>query len=267
MVEGASFTFISKESIISVYEHLLDKVIPLLVVSPFTRAIHASNLVFFRKKDMTCSKPFHEILEMAKFAFQVLDDSILCLETLDGESELVPCILAVILMTDWECRVMASVALNGRQETQDYIKCGTDTGSLSTGMRKKDILIEELDPMLALGETIRALHRKIDSFWQSLSKFTAQKVQEVLLQTVRLAVISSDDFDTEKVCTVCSSWVLDILGLMGNDQAEQQIMLDKLLLPSRSWPRWVSPQVDETAREPVLVAESSDIDVYVSQLL
>ncbi|CAN6467178.1 unnamed protein product [Victoria cruziana] len=263
VVEGASFTFISKESIISVYEHLLDKVIPLLVVSPFTRAIHASNLVFFRKKDMTCSKPFHEILEMAKFAFQVLDDSILCLKTLDGENELVPCILAVILMTDWECRVMASVALNGKQETQDYIKCGTDTGSLSTGMRKKDILIEELDPMLALGESIRALHRKIDSFWQSLSKFTAEKVQEVLLQTVRLAVISSDDFDTEKACTVCSSWVLDILGLMGNDQAEQQIMLDKLLLPSRSWPRWVSPQVDETAREPVLVAESSDIDVYV----
>ncbi|KAF3778969.1 E3 ubiquitin-protein ligase listerin [Nymphaea thermarum] len=263
MAECVNFTFISKESIISVYEELLDKIVPLFMVSPFTWAIHESSLISCRKrKDMICiSRPFHEILEMAKFAFQVLDGSLLCLKMLDGESELVPCILAAILLIDWECRMMASVALNGRQ---DDTKNQTDTNSPSTGMREKNILVAELHSMLALGESVHALHCKIDiCFWESLSKFTAQKVQEILLQTVRLAVISSDDFDTEKICIVCSSWVLDIPCLMGNDEAKQQIMLDKLLLPSKSWPLWVAPQADETTRGPVLVAESPNVDVYV----
>ncbi|XP_077233049.1 HEAT/U-box domain-containing protein [Tasmannia lanceolata] len=246
--EDERSSFVSRETMILVFEEVLTNFVPLLMESSFTWAKCASSLI--QRNDAKHLAQKHELsfinkLEMAQFAFQILEGSFFSLKILDGDCELVPCILSAIFIIDWECNMASEIDGSPKNDVRSSL---STCGNVIDGDLPKPV-----DAKLTFGESMDAFRGKISiHFWRSLSLYTVQRLRNILVQTVRLALFKTETFHTDKIPALCCRWVLDVLEISCRDHYEEQSMLDQLLSEGESWPLWVAPLVTDGKRSATL---------------
>ncbi|KAF6174070.1 hypothetical protein GIB67_020252 [Kingdonia uniflora] len=243
-------SLVSRDSMILVFEELLMKLIPFLMESSFTWAKDARSLISSPglKGPMQEMSSYTHILEMAKFSLEVLEDTLFSLKIFDEEEcTLVPSILAAVFIIDWECRMTTQLAVVDCSATCD------------------DIV--DAESKFEFGQRIHAFRCKISShFRRSLNKSCLRRLRDILIQTIRSAVLEIHTYNTDKVPSVCCEWFMEVIDFNACDQFEEQNLLDQLLDKSNFWPLWVLPALNNGTRSATIKLESSAlIDVHVSR--
>ncbi|XP_020522309.1 E3 ubiquitin-protein ligase listerin isoform X2 [Amborella trichopoda] len=243
--EDDHISLLSRNSLIIVFEELQKKLISLLMISSFTWSKYASSLLMYRETKDSLENPRLPIrvLDMAKFALEVLESSFFCLKNFDESCELVPCLLATTFFIKWESSMMTLHNLNISLESyRDKVDIEDLVSTLAV------VVPDNIRAMIDLGESTHAIHSKIGvRFWRSLSLYSIQQLRNILIATIRFALFSEDVYETDKVFIVYSEWVVEILGLLSRDHDEEQAMLGHLLSQSDCWPLWVEPLDGEPA--------------------
>ncbi|KAF9597736.1 hypothetical protein IFM89_021223 [Coptis chinensis] len=247
--EDDKIFLVSRESMILIFKELLQKFVPLLSGSSFTWAKDACSLLSCSGLKDTVLKYESNVimLELAKFALEVLEGSFYCLKEFDEEPELVPCISAAIFILEWDYRMTLQVAVD------------------KNSVIFKDMVGDELHEHNAFCESIHAFRFKASShFWRSLSIYSLRRLQNILIQTIRSAIVQTGTFDSEKVPSLCCQWVVEILDSFGCDHCDEQILLDNLLDESEFWPLWVNPSLIDGSRSATLKIEAAPTDIQIS---
>ncbi|KAL5709837.1 RING-type E3 ubiquitin transferase [Ranunculus cassubicifolius] len=253
-------SFVSSHSMILIFKELLKKIVPLLDVSSYSWAKDAYSLILSTALKGTDQKVLHvDVLELAKFALEVLEGSIYCLKKMDEEPELVPCISALIFITDWLYRMTSVVTVNMSSKISE------------------NIMDFELHNDSRLFKSIHALRFKISSqFWKSLSIISRSRLETILIQTIRSVIFGRGALDADEA-SLCCQLVLEVLDSFCLDQCEEQILLDKLLDRADLWPLWIelSPSGDAKPANPKFASLVMDIQIsrnhnfvaFVSELI
>lgn len=235
--EDDSISFVSRDSMILTFKELLKKMIPLLNISSFTWVKDACYLIMSTGlKDTGSNLEYGKSLDLAKFAFEVIEGSIYCLRKLDDEPELVSCILAAIFVVDWEKRMRQQLPVDVSLNFSEL----------------------QEDPFF---QSIHGFWFKIGSqFWKSLGMYSRRRLETIIVQTVRFAIFEASTYSTDKASALCCQWVLEFLESFCCDHCEEQIFLDKLLDQGEFWPLWVELSLDGDSRSAILKLETRAMD-------
>ncbi|KAF0933682.1 hypothetical protein E2562_018911 [Oryza meyeriana var. granulata] len=197
-------------------------------------------------------------IEMAHFAFKVLEGSLFALTMLEEDS-LFPCILAALFIIEWECSM--ALTLDEEHDLKGYkedIVVGSSICSSSD-----DHLDEKMHLKSNLAESIQTFCQSLSpSFWSDLHPCTLNSLVNILALSVRCALFQTVEFPTENTSVLCSEWVVDMLKLICLDHIKLQSFFDLLLSEGEYWPLWVKPSLqNENAPgkiqfEPVITDET-----------
>ncbi|XP_057953322.1 E3 ubiquitin-protein ligase listerin [Malania oleifera] len=241
--ESDQTSFLSKNAVILVFEEVFKKFINFIKYSPFSWVGDASSLLNSGANNyLPGCESNSNMLEMARFALKVLDGSFFCLKMIDKENDLVPGILAAIFVIDWESR-MASTLIDAL--------CDESTSEISS--------------RLDFGESVHAFCCKISKhFWKSLSMQSRERIGHILIQFIRSVVFRMDKQDTDKITSLCSLWMLEVLEFLCQDQQEEQKLLDQFIREDELWPLWVIPDFTNEQRLATLKLDPTSIDIHAS---
>ncbi|KAF7816195.1 E3 ubiquitin-protein ligase listerin [Senna tora] len=119
--EGSSTYFVSSNALKLIYKEIFRKLLRFIQGSSFSWVQCVASVLSSDAKIRVEFDSSTNIFEMAKFALEVLDGSLLCLKTLDGESSLVSGILSTIFVIDWECNLGKALDGSFDDETKSNI--------------------------------------------------------------------------------------------------------------------------------------------------
>ncbi|KAL1308440.1 hypothetical protein HN51_050397 [Arachis hypogaea] len=222
--EGNSTAFLSRSSLILIYKDILRKLISFIQVSPFLWVQNTASVLSDDAKLCVEDDSSLNIVEIAKFALEILDGSFFCLKTLDGESGLVSGILSAIFVIEWESNLIK--ALDDSLDDKSMIK---------TKAR------------LSFGEFVCAFRNKLNvQFMKSLCLDSRKRLLNILIQSVRSAVFVEDELINERIISLCFTWVLQILEYVCLNEDEEQTLLHLLLSKGEMWPVFVVPSFSLT---------------------
>lgn len=175
---------------------------------------------------------------MANFAFEVLKGSCFCLKNIDDNCSLVSSILATLFIVDWDYSTITQSCHDDCSDSSEHTK-DIDISVLGA---KNTIGNDLKESKLIFGRRIQAFRHNLSAtFWKSLSPDTRTSLKSILVQTIRFALLNSDDLVSPKISLSCCEWVLDMTEIMCQNKEELQILLDQLLCEGQSWPFWVRP--------------------------
>ncbi|KAI4305367.1 hypothetical protein L6164_028737 [Bauhinia variegata] len=222
--EGGFGSFVSRKGLVLIYEEIFRKLLSFIKGSYFSWVKSAASDLSANANIKVEFENSANVVEMAQFALKVLDGSLVCLKTLDDESRLVSGILAAIFVIVWECNL---------GKTLD--------NSLDDELRSK------ITARLTLGESVSALHHKINSqFCRSFGSDSCEKLKTILIQSVRSAIFVQDKLITDELGSLCCMWVLEVLECLCVDGNEEQDLLHQLLSKDETWPVFVVPNFSST---------------------
>ncbi|XP_048139257.1 E3 ubiquitin-protein ligase listerin isoform X2 [Rhodamnia argentea] len=213
--------FLSRDSLVLVFKALLEKLVYVILGSPFKWVRDAGSTLASGIGDLMVDGESHsDKIDMAKSVLAVLLGSFYCLLTLN-EDELVSSILAAICVLHWESRMGESL------------------------YDVPDDKWLNLKARFEVGKSLHAFLRKINGHsWQDLGIHCREKSSTVLVQSIRYAILEEHDVDASKVTTLCCEWILEVIEFFCLGQYEEQILLEQLLKKSDQWPVWISVDFD-----------------------
>lgn len=258
--EDEQTSFLSRVTMIHIFEGILRKLVSFLMDSSFSWAKHAGSLVqSMGSMDLqnTSESSSKMVLLEAQFALEVLDGSFYCLKLLDDDCSLIPCILGAILFIEWECYME-------KLKNPGYRTSVGSSGSVSEDV-SDDSSPSHLNAKLALGEAFHAFCSKITTyFWKGLSFSIRQKLGDMLVQVIRFTLFETDVLCMDRASALCCKWVLNVLELICLGHDEEQCFLDQLLAENKYWPLWVAPYFN-SGRSAKLKSETSWADNHAFQ--
>ncbi|XP_024020214.1 E3 ubiquitin-protein ligase listerin isoform X1 [Morus notabilis] len=218
--KGDETSFVSRNASILIFEEILKKLLLFILESSSNWVRHAcSMLTAGAVNSLLESKSSVDMAEEAEFALQVLDGSVFCLKALCEESDLVPSILAAVLVLDWEYRM-------GRSSDDPF----DDETTRASKAR------------LDFGESVHVFCcKRSNQFQKCLNIQNLKRLQSILVQCIRSALFTEDKLNTENITSSCCMWVLEVLDYFCQDQSEEQDLLSQLLYKSDMWPLWIVP--------------------------
>lgn len=214
--------FLSGTAKILVLKELCRKLIAFMMSSSHTWVSHACSLL---TTEANVTVPSIEsdilVLQGAHFALDVLAGSLFCLKTIDDVDGLVPAILVPFFLIDWEYSA-AIVSVNALDvEPSEKVKARIDFCA-----------------------SMHALCGKISTqFLKSLSSNTRRVLGSILVLAIRFSIFNENDLGKEKLVSLCSLWILEVLDCLCQDHFEEQELLDQFLSKDGVWPSWVLPDL------------------------
>lgn len=159
------------------------------------------------------------VLAMAQFSLDVLEGSFYSLSNFMEEGELVPSILAAILVIDCE----SSLAVVSGDEQNDKSK-------------------QELNARLSFCQSVRAFRCKVEKqFFRSLGIKNKKRVISILVQFVMGTLFKEVMLEIDQIALLCCVWILEVLENFSQDQAEEQDILDNFLNEGNIWRLQILP--------------------------
>lgn len=231
--------FLSKDTLHLIFKEVQRKLLDFIGNSNFAWIKHASSLLPVNGKQLdTGPKSSVDVIEMARFAFEVLTGSLFSLKVLNDESEVIHGILAIFFFVEWEYNCIASVSNDEVGE-----ECA----------RKNEL-------RMSFCESVHASHAKVKSeLLRRLSNCSCTTLRAILIQSVQCAIFREDILDDDTITTLCCLWLLEIMECLCQDQFEEQKLLDEFLIGSDYWPSWVMPDISSRERLVVLKTDYSSI--------
>lgn len=232
--------FLSPETVRKILGSILNNLASVLMASTFEWARFAYSLLLpaaseHLKLPEESSSPIN--LEMARFAFKVLQGSLFSLGTLE-ENDVFPSTLAALFVIEWECSM--SLALDEENYLEGHIEDMGVGDSMCRG--SKDHCDEKIHLKANLAENIHVFRQSLSpSFWNNLHSCTLNRLANSLAQSVRYAVFETRDLHVERAAVLCSEWVVDMLKLIYLDHINLQRFFDLLLSEGEFWPLWLKP--------------------------
>ncbi|KAL2317406.1 hypothetical protein Fmac_031282 [Flemingia macrophylla] len=221
--EGRS-SFLSRNSLILIYEEIFRKLLSFVQVSPFFWVQNAASMLSNDSKICVELDSSLNLVEIAQFALEILDASFFSLKTLDGESGLVSGILSAIFLIKWECNL--SEALDDSLD---------------------DSSIKKTKARLAIGENVCAFCNKLNiQFLKSLCIDSRKRLSNILIHSIRSAIFAEDRLINDKIASLCCTWVLEVLECVCVDENDEQNLLHHLLSKDELWPVFIVPNFSWT---------------------
>ncbi|KAG8079204.1 hypothetical protein GUJ93_ZPchr0007g3891 [Zizania palustris] len=234
--------FLSAETVHRMLRSILKWLASVLMVSTFewTRFVHV--LLLPSKAEHLKVIETHSLsanIEMAHFAFMVLEGSLFALRMLEEDS-LFPCTLAALFVIEWECTM--ALTLDEEHDLRSY-KEDIDVGSSVCNSSDKH-LDEKMHLKAKLTESIHTFCQGLSpSFWSDLHPCTLNRLLIILAQSIRCALFQTVNLPIESTSVLCSEWVVDMLKLIRLDHLKLQKFFDLLLSEGEYWPLWVKPSL------------------------
>lgn len=241
--EGNQTCFVSTNVLIMIFKELLKKLLTFLGQSSFTWVREASSLLTSEAKDFRfeIGRSVNAI-EMGQFALDILDGSFFCLKTIDDESSLLSSISAALFIIDWEYS-MATVL----DDTLD------------------DESMNKINARLTFCKSVHVFRSKIDNgFWRSLNIDNQKKLWSNLICSVMNAIFKEHNIKTDKLVSLCYSWMVEILEYLSQYPHEEQNLLEQLLSRDATWPLWINPNLSTPKELDALNTENESFNAYVS---
>ncbi|XP_057483183.1 E3 ubiquitin-protein ligase listerin-like isoform X2 [Actinidia eriantha] len=235
--------FVSRNAKILIFKELCKNLVTFALDSTFTWVKKTCSLLTAEAND---SVPrIENVLEMAHFSLEVLDGSFYCLKTIEDENELVPGTLAAIFLIDWEYRlaIVSNAALD--DETTRKMKSRTDFCAYVHSFRGKIS----------------------NQFFKSLSLRSRNSLGSILVQSIRFAVFKEDEADIDKLTSLCCLWMLEVLEVLGQDQFEEQALLDQFLSKGDFWPLWILPDFCTGGKPTTLEIENISVNASRNHII
>lgn len=191
-----------------IYNELLRKLLSFIGDSSFISVRDVRKLLIAEECDFKHGfESSEDVLAMAQFSLDVLEGSFFGLSIFTEESELVSSILAAILVIDFE----SSLAAVFREEQNDESK-------------------QELNARLSFCQRVHAFRCKVEKqFCRSLSINNKKRLESVLVQFVMGSLFEEVMLEIDQIALLCCVWILEILEILSQDQAEEQYILDQFL--------------------------------------
>lgn len=217
--EGDQTSFVSSNASILIFEEVLKKLLSFIRESSFDWVRDACSMLnAWSANSVLESKSSISMAEMAHFALRVLDGSFFHLKTLVEDNELVPDILAAVLVIDLEYRLRQSV-----DNASDNNETNIDSKA-----------------RLAFGESVHAFScKRRNQFRKSLGINNLKRLGSILIQCIRSAIFNRYKLKTDNITSFCCSWMLEFFSCFCEDQLEEQDLLDQLLSENDMWPLWI----------------------------
>ncbi|KAL0910784.1 hypothetical protein M5K25_018871 [Dendrobium thyrsiflorum] len=241
-VEDDKICFLSRAAVKTIFEEILKMLVLYLNTSSFDWARHScSFLLSLASLDLTVFRKSFvvENVEIAQFAFHVLEGSFFCLKVLDENGTLISSILAALFIIDWECS-MSSISGDDNQSKNYH---GTELQILpDSQIDTDDHLTEKVDTKLALTSRVHVFcNSLLTRFSSILNLCNLSELRNILIQAIRSSVSETGKLSADVISSLCSTWVIDLLEVTCQDYNQFQFMLDQLLSEANSWPLWVAP--------------------------
>lgn len=241
--EGNQVSFVSTNILIMIFKELLKKLVPFLGESSFTWVRDASSLLTSEAKDFRfeIGKSVN-VIEMAQFALDILDGSFFCLKRIDDESSLLSSISAALFIIDWEYS-MATVL----DDTLD------------------DESMKKINARLNVCKSVHVFRSKINNgFWRSLNIDNRKKLWSILIRSVTNAIFKEHNMKSDKLVSLCYSWMVEILEYLSQNPYEEQNLLDQLLSGDATWPLWINPNLSTPKESDALNTPNESLNIHVS---
>lgn len=217
--EGNLDSFVSRKSVILIFKEVSRKLVSFILDSSFNSVKLASGLFTSVEEGLALeSKDPANVVEMARFALEILEGSFFCLRALDEESDLVSSISAAMFIIDWEYRMTLAVDDALDDESRKKIKVRLDICELAHGYQSK-----------------------IRNLWKSFSRDVGKGIRSILICIIRSAIFKEDKLETNKIVSLCCLMMIEVLDCLCQDQYEEQNLLDHLLRKGDMWPWWIIP--------------------------
>lgn len=240
LVGDGGTSFLSRDATIIIFEEILRKLMIFVKDSSFTWVKDAYSLITIKQNESEMGfESSMNVLDMAHFALEVLDVSFFWLKLLADEVWLVSGILSAVFVIDWECSLV----------TVCHDEFGEDNK-------------QNIKTRLSSCKSVNVTRSHIDcQFLRSLGTSIQNNLENILIQSVRNAVLKEDNLDLEKITSLCCNWIGELLECLCQEQSEEQKLFDKLLLQSDSWPKWVLPNFNSGERTACLKCENVSFNV------
>ncbi|MBA0730942.1 hypothetical protein Golax_022593 [Gossypium laxum] len=236
--EGNLDSFVSRKSMTLIFREVLRKLVSFILDSSFSSVKQASALFDSEENCLGLdSKNTANVVDMARFALQIVEGSFFCLRALDEESGLVSSISAAVFIIDWEYRMSVAVDDALDDESRKKIKARMD-----------------------ICESAHGYLSNISNLWKSFSGDVRKGIRSILICTIRLAIFREDKLDNKKFAALCCMMMTDVLEHLCQDQYEEQNLLDHLLSKGDMWPWWITPDLNSMEG----LSKSDTEGIYVS---
>nr|GMD73243.1 E3 ubiquitin-protein ligase listerin [Ipomoea batatas] len=244
LVGDGGTSFLSRDATIIIFEEILRKLMIFVKDSSFTWVKDAYSLITIKQNESEMGfESSINVLDMAQFALEVLDVSFFWLKLLADEVWLVSGILSTVFVIDWECSLVTVCHDEFGEDNKQNIK--TRWSSC---------------------KSVNVTRSHIDcQFLRSLGTSIQNNLENILIQSVRNAVLKEDKLDLEKITSLCCNWIGELLECLCQEQSEEQKLFDKLLLQSDSWPKWVLPNFNSGERTACLKCENASFNAQASE--
>lgn len=202
-----------------IYNELLRKLLSFMRDSIFisVRDVGSGLLIAEERDSELGVESSANVLAMAQFSLDVLEGSFYSLSNFMEEGELVPSILAAILVIDCE----SSLAAVSGDEQNDESK-------------------QELNARLCFCQSVHAFRCKVEKqFCRSLGIKNKKRLLSILVQFVMGTLFKEVMLEIDQIALLCCVWILEVLENFSQDQVEEQNILDKFLNEGNIW----SPQI------------------------
>ncbi|PKU81703.1 E3 ubiquitin-protein ligase listerin [Dendrobium catenatum] len=261
-VEDEKICFLSRAAVKIIFEEILKMLVFYLNTSSFDWARHScSFLLSLASLDLTVFRKSFvvENVEIAQFAFHVLEGSFFCLKVLDEDGTLVSSILAALFIIDWECS-MSSIS-DDDNKSKNYH--GTELQILpDSQIDTDDHLTEKVDAKCALTSRVHVFcNSLLTRFSSILNMCNLSELRNILIQAIRSSVSETGKLSADVISSLCSTWVIDLLEVTCQDYNQLQLMLDQLLSEANSWPLWVAPLFQGGNRTATLQCSRSSAEI------
>ncbi|KAK8683673.1 hypothetical protein V6N13_039726 [Hibiscus sabdariffa] len=215
-------SFVSRKSMALIFKEVLTKLVSFIMDSPYSSIKQAGALFDLEENCLGLdSKNPANVVDMARFALEIVEGSFFSLRALDEESSLVSSISATVFIIDWEYRMTVAREDALDDESKKMIKARMD-----------------------ICESAHGYLSKISNLWKSFSKDERQGIKTILICSIRFSIFSEDKLDNNKFVSLCCMMIIDVLECLCQDQYEEQNLLDHLLSKGDMWPWWITPDLN-----------------------
>ncbi|KAK8596571.1 hypothetical protein V6N12_065056 [Hibiscus sabdariffa] len=220
--EGNLDSFVSRKSMALIFKEVLRNIVSFIMDSSFSSVKQAGALFDPEENCLGLDgKNPANVVDMARFALEIVEGSFSCLRALDEESGLVSSISAAVFIIDWEYRMTVARVDTLDDESRRMIKA-----------------------RMGICESAHGYLSKISNLWKSFCKDVRQGIRTILICTIRSSIFREDKLDNNKFASLSCMMVIDVLERLCQDQYEEQNLLDHLLSKGDTWPWWITPDLN-----------------------
>lgn len=210
----------ARDTSFMIYNELLRKLLSFMRDSIFISVRDVGRLLISEECDSEFGfESSANVLAMAQFSLDVLEGSFYSLSNFMKESELVPSILAAILVIDCE----SSLAAVFGDEQNDKSK-------------------QELNARLSFCQSVHAFRCKVEKqFFRSLDIKDKKRLVSILVHFIMGTLFKEGMLEIDQIALLCCVWILEVLENFSQDRAEEQEILEIFLSEGNIWSLRIQP--------------------------